>query len=604
MVKKMKTMKNKFLKYIAFTAAFSAVSMSCTESFLEHEPPGSYSEPALQNKKGMEGLLIAAYSALDGSYFESWDRNFFNQDGGGSNWLWGSIRGGEAYKGTEDTDGVELTPVERHSNPISSPFTLRKWQACYDGIGKANIVLRNVGVATGLTDDDRARITGEARFLRAYFHFEALKVFGVPAYVDETIALENYRNITNEAPIWPNIEADFQFAYDNLAENMGAVGRANKWAAAAFLGKVYLYQAKWQAAKDILTLVVANGKTATGIRYDLNKKFHSNFRITEEANNPEFVFCYEASFGDGSIANGNYENTLNNPHGSSTRTGCCGFFQPSQTLVNAFKVTGAGLPDFANFNNVDLKNDDGIEADAAYTPDLATAVDPRLDWTVGRRGIPYLDWGKHPGKTWIRKQAYGGPYSPIKAVAYISDFNSGLAGTVDWGFVLTAMNVKLMRYSDVLLMLAEAEAELGNAAAALPLVNRVRARASNPEGFVNSGANYTIGAYAGFADADAALQAIRFERMLELAMEGHRYFDLVRWHKATENGLTQLPFNIETYLNAYLDKEQAKRYHLDGAQFTLKYLYEPIPDAVITQSTVNGVKNIDQSTDFGGSRVH
>jgi starch-binding outer membrane protein, SusD/RagB family len=600
----MNTMKNKLLIYMSFTAAFSAVSMSCSESFLDHEPPGAYSEPALQNKKGMEGLLIAAYSALDGSFFESWDRNFFNQDGGGSNWIWGSIRGAEAYKGTEDTDGVELTPVERHSNPASSPYTLRKWQACYDGIFKANIVLRNVGIATGLTDEDRTRITGEARFLRGYYHFEAVKVYGVPAYVDETVPLENYKNITNEESIWPKIEEDLQFAYDNLPEVMGAVGRVNKWAAGAFLGKAYLYQAKWQDARDVLADVVASGKTATGIRYDLNKKFHSNFRITEEANNPEFVFCYEASFGDGSIANGNYENTLNNPHGSSARTGCCGFFQPSQFLVNAYKVSGAGLPLFGSFNNSDLKNDDGLEADAAYTPDLTTAVDPRLDWTVGRRGIPYLDWGKHPGKTWIRKQSYGGPYSPIKAVAYLSDFNSGLAGTVDWGFVLTAMNVKLMRYSDVLLMLAEAEAELNNPAGALPLVNRVRARAGNTEGFVASGANYSIGTYASFADADAALQAIRFERMLELAMEGHRYFDLVRWHKATEKGLTQLPFNIETYLNDYLTKEQVKRYHLSGAVFTMKYLYEPIPEEVITRSTVNGVKNVDQSTDWGGTREH
>ena len=152
-------------------------------------------------------------------------------------------------------------------------------------------------------------------------------------------------------------------------------------------------------------------------------------------------------------------------------------------------------------------------------------------------------------------------------------------------------------------MAAEAEAELGNTTAALDYVNRVRARAANPAGFVaGSPAKYEIGLYTSFASPAEALRAIRFERKLELGMEGHRFFDLVRWDNAGDK--SKLPFDIVQYVNSeYLAKEKNKRSHLANATFTRKYKYLPIPEFVITQGTVQGVKKIDQSTDWGGSRA-
>lgn len=594
-------MKFKYITTIVIATLLT--SISCDEKFLEVSPPGSYSEPSLQNFKGVEGMLIATYSALDGSWFESWNNNHFNQNGGASNWIWGAMRSDDSYKGTEESDGVDLNPIERHETLPSNPYLNNKWNACYDGIGKANAVLRTLALITDEIDAaTAARIQGEARFLRGHFHFEAMKVFGNPPYVDETIT--DYPSVKNDHKIWAEIEADFDFAYQNLPGVMDAAGRANKYAAGAYLAKVKMFQAKWGEAKPILEDVVNNGVTSTGTSLALFDKYSDNFSISLESGSPEMIFAYEASYGDGSISNGNYENTLNQPHGSTARTACCGFFQPSQTLVNAFK-TESGLPMLDTYNNTDVPSDEGLALSDPFTP-YAGDLDPRIDWTVGRRGIPFLDWGLHPGSSgagYVRRADNGGPYSPVKTVPRISDFDNNLAGVIDWGFTSSALNVQIIRFSDVILMLAEVEAELGNLAPATELVNQIRRRAGNPEGFVKTetgdpAASYVINEYATFGSAADALKAIRFERLIELGMEGHRFFDLVRWQEATDAGQTAAPFDIVAHMNAYLIKEQADRIHLANASFNKKYMYMPIPEGVITQSIVDGVQNIVQNPGF------
>lgn len=604
-------MKLKYISYLTLTTGLLLTGVSCSDSFLDTPPPGTYSDASLQNLKGVEGMLISTYAALDGSYFESWDNNYFNQVGGASNWVWGSIKAGDAYTGTEPSDGIDQKPVERHETQPSNGTLLNKWRGSYDGVAHANQTLRTFygAVASGEISDPAtmARIEGEARFLRAHFHFEVQKVFGVPAYVGETVTNEQLNSVQNDHAIWPEIEADLQFAYDNLPETQSSAGRANKWAAGAYLAKVYMFQAKWTEALALLN-VVKNGKTTKGNAFALTAKYSDNFKTSAEAGNTESIFAYEASALDGTIANGNYENTLNQPHGSSAQfAGCCGFFQPSYSMVNSFKVDGSGLPLFDTYNDSDLLSDEGKLSSDAFTPDATTPVDPRLDWTVGRRGIPYLDWGVHPGNNWIRQVANGGPFSPIKNVPYLSD-KGGTAASVDWGFTSNATNVKIIRYADVLLWLAECEAEVGSLANAVGYVNQVRTRAANAAGFVQgSPANYQIGNYVSFASKAEALKAIRFERKLEFGMEGHRFFDLVRWHNASLAGKTALAFDIVAYLNGkdYLLKELGanhKRNHLLGATMTLKYRYEPLPEYVTTQTTVGGVKNVDQSSDWGGTR--
>ncbi|MEJ7830004.1 MAG: RagB/SusD family nutrient uptake outer membrane protein, partial [Segetibacter sp.] len=269
--------------------------------------------------------------------------------------------------------------------------------------------------------------------------------------------------------------------------------------------------------------------------------------------------------------------------------GCCGFFQPSQTFVNAFKTTADGLPMLDNFNETDVTSDEGVAPTAAFTPYQGT-LDPRLDWTVGRRGIPYQDWGIFPGSPWIRKQDYGGPYAPKKNVFYKSD-NGTSAGSVGWGWNNNALNFTIIRYADVLLMAAEAEIEVGSLAKAAEYINRVRARAAASP-VVNGAApaaNYLVSPYTSFAGKDDARKAVRMERMLELGMEGHRFFDLNRW------GITADYIN-----NVYLSKEKVRRASaLGGAVFTKnKDEYQPIPEFAINQSIKEGTPTLKQNPGY------
>jgi hypothetical protein len=592
-------MKN--LRIIPLFAAVMLLSISCSEDFLNVSPPGSYSAPSLQNAKGVEGMLIATYSALDGSWFESWGNNSFNQNGGASNWIWGGVRSDVAYKGTEQSDGVDINPIERGEVQPGNPYLENKWNACYDGIGKANATLQNLkGAVDEFTADNYTRVEAEARCLRGHFHFEAVKVFGRAPFVSDTVT--NFAAVPNsDNIIWPDLEADFKFAYDNLPGTMPNEGRVNKYVAGALLAKVYMFQGKWAEAEPILDDIINNGTTSAGVTLDLNDEFHHSFRADLEKGNPELMFCYEASYADGSISNGNYENTLNQPHGSSAETACCGFFQPSQNLANSFKTDANGMPLIDTFNDTDIANDEGIAATDPFTPEQGP-LDARIDWTIGRRGIPFLDWGVNPGSTggWVRNVPNGGIYNPVKTVPTIAEFDAELAGVIDWGFTSTAKNVIIVRFADVLLLAAEVKAELNKLDDAKDLVNRVRERAANPAGFVMAdtvpAANYVVGLYDAFGSQADALEAIRFERKLELAMEGHRMFDLVRWHENSSR--SALPFDAVAFMNDYLSHEAQKRNHLTGATFEEKHLYMPIPISVITQSTVGGVQNITQNPGY------
>ncbi len=549
-----------FIKFSLSALLIAGMTVSCKENFLERQPSGVFNEQGLTNLKGIEGTLIGAYATLNGrtdAYL-----------GGGSNWVFGSIGSDESYKGSEQGDWTDLNQVEYYDVQPSNAAVYQKWDATFDGIGMANSLLRMLEKATDVSDEDRTRIAAEARFLRGWHHFEGVRTFRNIPYIDDKVT--DYTAVSSDQPIWSQIEDDFKAAYSELPDKMPNVGRANKWAAAAYLAKVYLHQRKYAEAKPVLDDIIAKGVTANGVKYGLNEKFHDNFRIATK-NSKESVFATQSSVKDGAQGfNGNYENALNYPHGAGDKPGgCCGFFQPSQNLVNSFKTDANGLPLLETFNQTDIPSDQALKSDEPFTP-YAGTLDPRLDWTVGRRGIQYLDWGQHPGRSWIRDASWGGPYSPKKNVYYKEDVsNNYQPGT--WGQATSSLNINLVRFADVLLWAAETEAELGNLTKSLEYVNQVRQRAANEAGFVKNpdgtpAANYKIGLYPSFPSKEFALQAIQFERKLELAMEGHRHFDLVRWGIAAP------------VLNAYIAGEVNNLPHLQGATFDAgKDEYYPKP---------------------------
>ncbi|MBL0741140.1 RagB/SusD family nutrient uptake outer membrane protein [Chryseolinea lacunae] len=558
---------------------------ACSDSFLDVKPKAALSSTALQTGKGVSSLLTGAYAMLDG--WATAEGAYRSYQVGADNWVYGSVASDDAYKGTIAGDQPPISLIEQANIASDNIYFRGKWRGMYDGIARCNDVLQLLPKVTDLSDAERAAITAEARFLRGHFHFELKKMYNKVPYIDEVVYDPNNLESTkvpNTADIWPKIEADLQAAYAVLPVKQTQPGRASKWAAAATLAKAYLFQEKWSDAKPLLEEIVNSNQFA------LMDRYHDNFRASTN-NNKESIFEVQYSVNDGAPngENGNIGSTLNYPYGGGGVTTCCGFFQPSQNLVNAFKTGADGLPELTTFNDADVTNDQGVEATVPFTP-YAGTLDPRLDWTVGRRGIPYLDWGVHPGKTYVRDQAYGGPYSPKKHVMYRSDVGSAtFAGNPR----LNANNYRMIRYSHVLLWLAEIAVKQADLETARGYVNQIRARAAHPDGFVKKAdgtpaANYLINEYTTpWTDADLALKAVQFEQRLEFGMEGHRRFDLVRWKIA------------EQTLNAYYLVEGTKRSYLKNVQFVPnKHEYFPIPIQEILNTQIAGKPTLTQNPGY------
>jgi starch-binding outer membrane protein, SusD/RagB family len=555
--------------------AASIVMFACSKNFLEKAPLGSLDPGNVANSAGVQGLLIGAYSLLDGygGAGQGWES-------AGSNWVYGGVASDDAYKGSDGGDQPDIIPIETYSANGSDYYFNNKWRCVYDAVQRCNDVIRTVAIVTDMTDEEKTQALAQARFLRGHYHFEAKKMWDMVPWIDETItyAAGNY-NVPNDTDIWPNIEADLQFAADNLPETWSSVGRINKWGAQIYLAKVYMFQQKYSQAKPLLDDAIANGVTTAGLKYAL-VNFADNFNA-ETKNSAECIFSVQQSVNDNSNgSNAGWGDVLNFPYNGGPG-GCCGFYQPSQSLVNSYRVDANGLPFLDTWNDINVKNDQGINSDQPFTPETAP-LDARLDWTVGRRGIPYLDWGPHPGKNWIRDQAYAGPYAPIKNVYYKSQ-QGALTDNSFWTSGVTANNYTFVRFADVLLWAAECEVEVGSLEQAREYVNQVRARAADPSGWVknddgSNAANYKVGLYTTpWTDQATARKAVRFERKLELAMEGHRFFDLQRYDAGTGY--------MADVLNAYLAKEKSRRPYFGTATFTKgRNEYFPIPQAQIDLS--------------------
>ena len=555
-------MKNK-IKIIGIVALVAGTLFACKDTFLDKPAQGNLDANTLANQTGVEGSLIAAYSMLDGwGAYGGWG-------GASSNWIFGSVSTDDAYKGSEPGDQQAASDVEFYqwTTGAADDYLNDKWGVSYDGINRANATISLLATVEGISDDDQKRIKGEALVLRAHYHFEAWKMWkNIPYYTE---ADEDFRKTNVGTDAIPLILADLDAAIGLLPESQSQIGRVTSWTAKALKGRIQVYAGDFAGAKTTLRDVVDNGP------YALEENFHYAF-AQQHNNGPETILAYQASVNDGNPngENGNRNDRLNFPH-SGSPLGCCGFHQPSQNLVNVFKVDANGLPFLdGSWNNADLKATD--------------PVDPRLDWTVGRDGVAYLDWGVH-ASGWIRDRAWAGPYSPKKT---IYEKGSGAGSAVGWSqYQLHSMNLHLLRYADVMLLLAECEIEAGSIDAARTLINEIRARAAmgaqGPDGgdvvvpiddASITWATYKVGQYpATVWDKAYATKALKMERRLELAMEGHRLFDLRRWNEG------------ESTINAYLAVEKTKRNYLTAAEaFAARHALYPIPSVQIALSEVIG----------------
>jgi starch-binding outer membrane protein, SusD/RagB family len=623
-----KHMWQRLLYSVAGLVVIAGVTYAC-KGFLDQPAQGVVDEATLQNKVGVEGSLIAAYRALDcASSSGAWGC-------AASNWVWGGVTSNDAYKGSNlgDQNPIHSIEIFQWNLGDADGYLNQKWSQVYEGVFRANATLRLLdAVVTANPNEilvaDQNSIRGEALFLRAHYHFEAYRLWGhIPYYfaADSLPAAQGGYRKANDLPLDSIVKliiADLSTAETLLpdAPRNGERGRASKYAAMAYKGRVQVYGAAlsptyWAAAKATFDAVKATPTYALEAGFNRVWTGDPFYR-----NGKETILAYQASARDGEPngQNANFGERLNFPYGENNHFTCCGFYQPSYNLVNAYKVDAAGLPLSMSDNTWNL--------DTTYAG-MVAPVDPRLDWTVGRDNVPYKDWNLHD-RSWIRDASYSGPYSPKKNI-HEKAF-PGSENNVGW--VATQTNnvpIHLFRYADMLLMSAEAEVELGNLDAARTIVNQVRARAGvaaqgcGPDAAVltrytafctgnqamvdtmraNVGntldslqtpwAFYKIGQYtvpwAGLG-AVYARNAVRTERRLELGMEGQRFFDLQRWGIA------------DTAVNNYVSTEAGRISYLSGVAGTFalpKYQFYPIPSVQVELSKVGGVCQLQQNPGWG-----
>jgi len=553
-------------KIFLTTILSGLIILSSCKKALDYTPKGVLSSSDLKSPTAVEGLVTAAYAAIG------------NGDMIGpiySDWAYGSVRSDDAYKGGGGTGDVGEVDALEHYNlvtPSMDSFVSRTWKNLFKSISRANVAIRAVNSLSDADFPNKKIRLAELRFLRAHSYFTMKLLYKNIPIFDETATEADILKVSNTLSndeSWNKIAADFQYAVDNLPTTQPELARANKLNAQAYLAKLKLYQAYEQDGnhhvininktrlQEVVTLtqaVIASGK------YSLSADIADNF-LPETENGPESVFAIQFTINDGTTAGRlNFEDGLNYPHGAP-QYGCCGFHAASQNLVNAYTTDANGLPNFDTFNNslADLSK---------------VTVDTRLDHTVGIDGHPYkYDNTKPFSNSWVRDPGVYGNFHTMRNQQLATSSSYFKLGP----FMGSAKNYDILRYDDVLLMQAEAYIELGQQANALPLINQIRNRAAASTGRLKKldgtfPSTYNIKPYSPANwTQDYARKALQWERRLEFATEGARFFDLVRWGIA------------EKTLNDYINVEKVRRPFLSTAKFTAgRDEYLPIPQSEIT----------------------
>ena len=565
----------KHYKIRLILAASILLTVGC-KKYLDYKPQGALGASDLTSPTAVDGLATAAYAGIANDW---WDAPITSM------WEYGSVRGGDAYKGGGDiSDQFQIDRYEQFylvngSNNGAGDFGFPgTWIRAYSAIGRCNTALRELNNLTDAEFPKRTIRIGEMHFLRGHMYFLLKVLFRNIPWFDETLTSDQILKVPNTMSndsLWQKIEGDFQVAIDDLPPTQpGEPGRANQYAAKAYLAKALLYHAYTQddnynvtgidKAKMQQVISLTNDIINSG-NYALNSDFAFNF-LDGHDNSPESVFAIQYSINDGTAIGGRLSmSTSLNYFAGAPQYGCCAFHVPSQNLVNAFSTDANGLPKFNNYNNIAL-------TDADLTTNGVT-VDPRIDHTVGIQGHPFkYDAAVPYDHSWERLAGVYGGFGTMKELQLATCACFKKLGP----FYGTSVNMDVIRYDDVLLMNAEAQIQTGNPMAALPLINEIRTRAANSTGLLKKAdgtfpSNYKIETYQPGVnipvwDQATAFKALQWERRLEFAMESPRFFDLVRWGVAADT------------LNSFFEVEKTRHSFLSSAYFTKnRDEYFPIP---------------------------
>ena len=573
------------MKKLIYTAVLGLSLMcgSCTDFLEDQLPQGTISDEQLKNPAYIDNLVISAYAVWITAEDINSSFSMWNYD----------VRSDDAYKGGNGTeDGDVFHSLDISQGIMTTAWNISDmWQRLYNCISRVNTALQLLEQVDESTYSLKQQRIAEMRFLRAHGHFLLKRLYKkIPFANDANLSPEEYNYLSNTTynndEGWQQIADDFQFAYNNLPVKQADKGRPAKAAAAAYLAKTYLYKAYHQdnadshevtslSTEDLVKVVQYTDQAIMSAGgYGLESDFHNNFRPEPQyENGVESLWAMQYSMNDGTNnGNCNWSYGLIVPNIPGVTDGGCDFYKPSQNLVNAFRTDANGHPLLDSFNNTDYNS----QSDYA---------DPRLFLTVGMPGFPYefnKNYMMDQSTTWSRSNGLYGYYVTLKQ--NVDPDGDYLIKGAWWG---SPMNRIVLRYSDVLLMRAEALIQLndGRIAEAISLINEVRNRAKQSTAMIADyemeyGVRFNIQPYTGSYSQADALKLLKFERRVELALESERFFDLVRWGEAAE------------VLNKFYAEEAADCTIYTNASFTKnKNEYLPIPFAQMSASNGNYTQN-------------
>ena len=515
---------------------------SCND-MLDIKPSGQFTSDQITDES-IEGLMASAYAGLESHFFGN-NESFCAPI---TNWVF-DVRSDDAYKGGGGVSmEANIHQLEISNLTSDNATNFNKWRNNYYAIARVHQAMNAINASQGLTGKDA--LIGELKLLRAYFYFDLIRIFERIPYLTETsVATEaRYDEFTRDE-IFGFIKQDIKDAWNSLPETQAEEGRFGKYVAAALMAKVSAFTSDWADVIEYSDYVINSGK------YELYDNFLDMSKI-EFNNRKESIMAIQFSTANNN-AHINWNNLLNTTYSEGNLFGSGDdFFLASQNLVNAFRTDDKGLPLFDTFNDVKV------------TSDYEGNVDPRLDFTVGRIGFPFR--GHTYNSKWCRAYDVYGEYSGKKGL--IDPASPEMVQGFPWG--ASALNFCLIRYADILLLKAEALIETNSSLdTARQLINMVRAKADRsidgsytPVELNPMKANYYVGQYPAEGwNQDYARKAVRMERRLELAMEGNRWFDLVRWG------------NVLEVVNNYMQSEAKLRPYYEGASISSDEIFLAIP---------------------------
>lgn len=466
---------------------------ACDDDFLDRKPLSNLTNSNFYTSA--EDAVAAVNAAYDPLQWDVHSR---------MDWIFGDVVGGDTDKGsTDDQDYSEILQFQNFTQNAGAPLLMDFWSQLYDGVYRANLVLERVP-PIDMDETLKARILGEAKFLRAHYYFTLVKAFGrVPVITKvlnpDEVFVPRPANISEN---WDLIEQDLREAIEVLPVSYtGAnVGRATKGAAQALLAKTNLWQSTpegctntpYATTDQYQEVVDLTGDIMNSGNYRLVEDFENLF-LLEGENGPEHIFSVQGVGGTGGWNNDNDGLALNQ------------WVSPRTADISGWGFStpiGPNTPQGYGGNPL-IKVDNIVEA---FEP-----CDPRLSQSILRPGdqINGLTYGPNWSRTGYSIKKFLIPETQLTGAA-----NSPL-------------NITLIRYADVLLWRAEALNELGRTADAVELVNMIRARARQSV----PGATCPLPLPASVSQSELR-NLIILERRRELAFEGHRFFDLVRTCRA------------------------------------------------------------------------